>query len=183
MRKTHGPWTIEKRTSLYRNAHIEVIEDSVLTPKGEKGMYGFVKINPGAAALPLDEKGFVYLVKQFRYGLGKESIEVAGGGVHKHETPLEAAKRELREELGIKAKEWKHLGFMSALTGTISHREDLFLAQELTFLETQLDDTEMIEVVKMPFMQALAMVKKSDITHGPSCVLILKANEHLRALR
>lgn len=128
----------------------------------------------------MDEKGYIYLVKQFRYALGKDSIEIPGGGSDKQEKPLAIAQRELLEELGIKAKRWMHLGFINSLTSTVVHREDLFLAQELAFYTPSPDETEELMLVKLKFTKALDMVMKSEITHGPSCVLILKANEYLR---
>src|SRR3954453_15236341 len=77
MPRKHGPWTIEDTVEKYRNSFIAVQEDRVIQPDGQPGRYSTVTIKPGVAVLPVDEDGDVYLVRQFRYALGRESVEVA----------------------------------------------------------------------------------------------------------
>jgi len=166
---------------IYQNRHITLREDRVSDRKGKEHVFAVASVNSGAAVLPMDEEGNVYLVKQFRYALGKDSIEIPGGGLDSQEKPLDIAKRELLEELGIKALQWIHLGFVNSLTSTVVHREDLFLARGLEFHTPSPDETEELTMVKMKFSEAVKLVMQSHITHGPSCVLILKTNEFLRS--
>ena len=152
-------WTTLSSELKYKNAWISVVEDKVKTSWGTEKTYGVV-----------------YLVKLYRYGVKKMGIETAGGTVDEGEDPFTAAKRELKEELGIEAKEWIPLGHLNPLTGVISHRENLFLARGFTPpKEIPVDDDEHVEMIRIPFHEALDLVMSSEITHGPSAVLILKA--------
>ena len=102
--RDHGPWKIKSTHCRFENTFLTLIEDEVIQPDGVPGAYATVTIKPGVSVLPLDTHGNVYLVSQFRYALGRESIEAVAGGLHDGELPLEAAKREAREELGITAR-------------------------------------------------------------------------------
>lgn len=175
MVQKHGPWTIQDKTQKYQNSFIDVCEDQVLQPSGQPGIYATVTMKPGVAVLPIDSDSFVYLTQQFRYAIGKESIEVVSGAVDENEPPLEAAQREVREELGVEADEWIDLGVVDLDTSIVLCPTHLFLAKRLTFSETEREETETIETVKISFDLAVEMVMASVITHGPSCVLILKA--------
>lgn len=175
MEQKHGPWTIQETSHKYDNQFINVREDHVVQPDGQAGMYATVKIKPGVAILPLDNNGIVYLVQQFRYALGKESIEVVCGSIDEDESPLDAAIRELLEELGIQAEEWIDLGVMDIDTSIVNCPAHLFLVKQLTFTKTKREGTETIKPVKVPLNVAGQMVMDSAITHSISCVLILKA--------
>ena len=175
MPRQHGPWTIRESHQVYRNPFIEVVEDRVIRPDGQPGIYGTVTMTPGVAILPVDEEGVVYLTREFRYAIGRESLEVAGGGIDAGESPLEAAGREAREELGVEASEWIDLGRIDPFTAVVRSPAHLYLARGLTFTRTEPEGTEAIEVVKVPFDEAVRLVMGGTITHGPSCVLILKA--------
>ncbi|HEY9300420.1 MAG TPA: NUDIX hydrolase, partial [Phormidium sp.] len=144
-------------------------------PDGKPGTYSTVTMKSGVAILPIDRDGNVHLVRQFRYALGKESIEVVCGALEEDEPPLEAAKREIEEELGIKAEEWIALGAIDLDTSIVNCPVHLFLAKQLTFTSTHQEGTETIKSLKTSFNQAVKMVKDSEITHAPSCILILKS--------
>jgi hypothetical protein len=108
--KNNGPWKIKKSRKIYKNPWMEVFEDEVIRPDEKDGICGIVKILDGVCILPIDDNGYVYLVDQFRYALGKNIIEVAGGSLKKGEEILNVAKKELREETGILADEFISLG-------------------------------------------------------------------------
>ena len=180
MAQQHGPWTIQETSHKYHNSFIDVSEDQVLQPNGQSGMYATVKMKPGVAILPLDNNGFVYLIQQFRYALGKESIEVTCGAIDEGEAPLEAAKRELQEELGVIADEWIDLGVLDLDTSIVDCPVHLFLAKQLSFTKTNREGTETIKTIKVALNVAGQMVIDNTITHCPSCILILKAINALR---
>lgn len=169
-----------RKSQKYENSFLSVCEDQVLQPDGQQGSYTTVTIKSGVAVLPVGSDGLVYLTRQFRYSLGKESIEVVSGAVEEQESPLESAKREVQEELGIKADEWTDLGVIDLDTSIINCPVHLFLAKHLTFTETAQEGTENIETVKVSLNTAIAMVMDSAITHSPSCVLILKAQSSIQ---
>jgi 8-oxo-dGTP pyrophosphatase MutT (NUDIX family) len=179
MVQKHGPWTIQETSQKYQNSFINVREDQVLQPDGQPGMYATVKMKPGVAILPIDSNGVVYLIRQFRYALGKESLEVVCGAVEEDEPRLEAAQREVQEELGIKAEEWNELGVFDLDTSIVHCPVYLFIAKQLTFTQTNREGTETMETIRIPFDEAVQMVMDNKITHAPSCVLILKAHNAL----
>ncbi|MDO9069044.1 MAG: NUDIX hydrolase, partial [Deltaproteobacteria bacterium] len=106
-------WQTIKRRRIYQNPWIAVREDSVRRPDGSVGRYGIVEANDAASIVAL-QKDSICLVQQYRPSWGKRVWEVPCGGIHKRETALSAAKRELLEEAGITAKEWKRLGIIES---------------------------------------------------------------------
>jgi ADP-ribose pyrophosphatase len=181
--KKHGPWTIKKRRRVYQGELMEVFEDEVVKPDGEEGVYSTVKLEDGASVLALDEEGFVYLVKEFRYALGREDVAVVAGAIDAGEEPFETARRELREELGIEAEEWTELGRLHHSTSQVDSSTTLFLARKLRFTEKEEDASEEIETVRMPFTEAIRKALDGQFTHASSCVLILRADDYLRKNR
>ena len=178
--KKHGPWTIRKTRRVYRSEMMEVFEDEVIKPDGEEGVYSTLRLKDGASVLALDEEGFVYLVKEFRYALGREDIAIVGGAINEGEDPIEAARRELREELGIEAKHWTELGRTHHSTSQVDSSSTMFLARGLTFTEKEEDSGEVLETVKIPFREAIEKSLNGEFTHATSCVLILRAQHHLQ---
>ena len=101
-----GSWKIKTTSFVYKNHWLEVLEHQVIRPDGKDGTYSEVDILSGSSILPVDEEGNVYLVKDYRFAIAKNSLELPRGGIDENEDPLTAAKRELKEELGIEAGEW-----------------------------------------------------------------------------
>ena len=131
--------------------------------------------------LALDETGDVYLARQFRYAAGRESLEVVAGAIDDDEQPEEAARRELREELGLEARELIALGRVDPMGSLIDSPAHLFLARQLNSTEAQPDGSEQIQTVKISLAEACRLVYANEITHGSSCVLILRAHKYLHA--
>ena len=119
MAKRKGPWTVEETAEVYRTPWVEVVEDKVIRPDGTPGLFTTVRMRPGVSVLALDEEGFVHLTSEYRYAVERESVEVVSGGIDESETPLAAARRELREERGITAREWTDLGAVDPFTSAI----------------------------------------------------------------
>jgi 8-oxo-dGTP pyrophosphatase MutT (NUDIX family) len=178
--KKHGPWTIKESRERLREKTFQVFEDEVIRPDGTDDTYATIKIKAGAEVLALDDEGFVYLVKEFRYAIGRETIEAVGGGMAEGEEPVEAARRELREELGIEAKEFIELGELYYSSSIINSPSTLFLARSLNFVEKEEDSGEVIETVKMPFTEAVERALNGDFVHGTTCVLVLRAQHYLQ---
>jgi ADP-ribose pyrophosphatase len=177
--KTNGPFVINESNVKYKNNWIEVVEDKVTRPNGQPGLFGIVNYISGVAVLPLDEEGFVYLTEEFHYALEAADIEAVSGGIDPGEEPSAAAKRELKEELGIEATEWIDLGTVNPFTTVIKSPQRMYLAKQLTFGESHQEETEDIKLVKIKFEEAVKMAMDSKITHGPSALLILKAKNYL----
>jgi len=175
-----GPWKITERTQIYKNPWMTIVEDKVIQPDGKQGIYGTADIKAGAAVIPIDEEGNIYLIDEFRYAIGKRTIKAAGGAVEKNEPPLNAAKRELQEELGLEAREWIDLGHAEPITSMINSPQYMFLARKLTKTETNHDSTEVIKTIKMPLSEAVEKVMKGEIIDAIACILILKTKEYLK---
>jgi ADP-ribose pyrophosphatase len=180
MKKKNGPWTIQDSHSIFKNDFIELINEKVVQPDGKDGEYATVRMKPGVCTLAIDDENNVYLTSQFRYALGAESLEVIAGGIEKGE-PLENAKRELKEELGIVAEEWIDLGQAETDTSIVSAPAYFFVARKLKFEKPEREGVEVMKTVKMSFDEAVENVLNGKIVHAPSCVLILKAKMKLSA--
>lgn len=166
--------------SAYKNPWIEVIEDKVIRPDGKEGIFGTITMKDGVSVIPVDDKGNVYLTKEYHYAVGRITIEAVSGGIDNGETKLQAAKRELKEETGFNAKKWTDLGTLDPFTSVIKSENHMYLAQGLTKGKAAPEGTELIRVIKMPFKESLNMVKKSEITHGATVAALLKAKEYVK---
>lgn len=181
MTRQNGPWRIEGSERKYHNNFIDVVEDRVVQPDGQPGTYATVTTRRGVAVLPVDEAGQAHLVRQFRYAAGRESLEAASGSLDEGEDDEAAARRELAEELGMQAREWADLGLVELDTSIVRGPVRLFLARGLEFGEPHREGTETVRRVSLPLVEAVEQVMDSRITHGPSCVIILKAERYLSA--
>lgn len=160
---------------VYDNPWITVFEDHVLNPGGGENQYGHVHFkNKAIAIVPLDEDGNTWLVGQDRYTLGAYFWEVPMGGAADGEEPLAAAKRELKEETGLTAEKWTKVMTLH-LSNSITDEEGIvFVAEDLSEGEPEFDETEKLEIRKMPMKDALKMVDRGEITDAVSVAAILK---------
>jgi len=175
MERKHGPWTIKSSECLHRDEFVEMWLDEVVKPDGEPGLYATMKMKPGVAVLAVDEEGFAHLVRVFRYAVGKECVEVVQGMIDEGEQAAEAARRELREELGVEAGELTDLGLVDAVTSQVFSPARLFLARGLTFGGPEREATEKLRPVRVKLEEAVRMVMDGEITQATTCALILKA--------
>ncbi|MDQ3806406.1 MAG: NUDIX hydrolase [Acidobacteriota bacterium] len=176
MEKKHGPWTIKSSERVYKDEFVEFWVDECVKPDGEPGRRATLRMLPGVAVLPADEEGFVYMIRKFRYAVGKESVEVVQGAIDEGESAEEAARRELKEELGIEAREVTDLGPVDAVTSQVFSPSRLFLARGLKFGEPDREGTEVLQPLKLKLQEAVRMVTDGEITQSTTCVLVLKAS-------
>ena len=180
MKKKKGPWVVVDSKIVYQNPWIKVYEDKVIRPDKKSGIFGVVEQKKGVSVIPVDEKGNVYLTKEYKYAIEQISIEAISGGIDENESKLQAAKRELREETGLIAKKWKYLGILNPFTSVINSSNYIYLAQNLTQLKSEQEGTETIEIVKLPLKKAINLVMKSKITHGATSVALLKIKDIIK---
>jgi len=137
--------------------------------------------HPGAAAVvAVDGNGEVTLVHQFRHAAGGFIWEIPAGTLDAGEQPLACAARELREEVGLLAGEFIHLGSILTAPGFCDERIDLFLARQLMTAEQQLDPDEVMSVSRMPLARAVDMIRSGEIQDAKTIAGLHLAAEYLK---
>lgn len=175
-----NPWKVVSSRSIYRNPWFSVREDQVIRPDGKPGTYSVVEPKIATGIVALDDNGDTWLVGQYRYPIDIYSWEIIEGGVDPGETPLEAAVRELKEEGGLVAEEIVPLGPAIYLSNCFtSERGELFLARGITTGEAQPEGTEVLQLRKMPFSEALEMARTGAISDVVSIIALERAARFL----
>ncbi|HVF58026.1 MAG TPA: NUDIX hydrolase [Pyrinomonadaceae bacterium] len=169
-----NPWRRVSSRKLYENPWISVREDAVVRPDGEPGIYGVVHFKNIAIGILAVEGEDIYLVGQYRYPLNQYSWEIPEGGCPEGEDPLDAAKRELEEETGLKAESWRRMG-EAHLSNSVSDELAIwFLATELSQGERRPEGTERLEVRRVSLREALEMSLDGQITDSLTLLAIMQ---------
>jgi 8-oxo-dGTP pyrophosphatase MutT (NUDIX family) len=170
-----GGWKTKTSTVTYENPWIKISHEEVITPKGTNGIYGLVHFkNTAIGIVPIDDEGNTWLVKQSRYTLNQYTWEIPEGGCPHGEEPLNAAKRELEEEVGLQANDWQQLMTMHLSNSVTDEFCVVFVARGLFAGKQELESTEDIEYKKLPLIDAIEMVKRGEITDGISVAALLR---------
>ena len=143
---------------------LKVHRDRVRLPDGSEALREYIR-HPGAVAIvALFEDGRVVLERQFRYPLAREFIEIPAGKLEPGEAHLATAKRELLEETGYVAAEWRRLGLVHNAIGYSDEGIEIWAARGLELREQQLAQGEFLEVFTLPLAEAQAMARDGRIT-------------------
>ena len=159
---------------IFNGRVIRVTLDKVQLEDGTTSTREVVHHHGGACVLTMDADGNVTMVRQFRYALGEELWELPAGKLEAGEDPFEAAKRELSEECGLTADTYTELGVVYPTVGYDSEKIYLWAAEGLHTVGQHLDAGEFLDVVKMPFAQALGLVMDGTIKDSKTQVALLK---------
>ncbi len=120
--------------------------------------------HPGASAIvALDDNCNIVLLTQYRHAIGGWHREIPAGCRNQSETALECAMRELREETGLSASQWDHLGSIVTIPSFCDERIELFLARQLSAVEAQLDADEILRVESVALREAFRMIRAGEI--------------------
>lgn len=158
---------------------LDVRRDTVRLPDGQPATREYI-VHPGAVLIvPMTDDGRVVVERQFRYPLNAVLIEFPAGKRDPGETPLETAKRELREETGYAATAWTHLGTVHMTVSYSTEAIELYLAQGLEQLGAALDHGEFLEIEIWTFDDVLAAADRGEISDVKT-IAALHAIERLR---
>lgn len=170
-----GGWQEKSRKEVYSNPWITVTHSEVITPSGTDGIYGLVHFhNAAVGVVAIDDEGYTWLVRQSRYPLQEFTWEIPEGGSPKGEDPLDTAKRELKEEVGLTATDWQPLMRMHLSNSVTNEEGFLFVARGITVGETALEDSEDITSIRIPLKEAIQKVLDGEITDSLSVAALLK---------
>lgn len=170
-----NPWITHTSEEKYSNPWIRITHRKVTNPSGNPGIYGVVHFkNTAIGVVPIDQDGNTWLVGQYRYTLQQYHWEIPEGGCPQGEVPLEAAKRELEEETGIRASRWIPLLEAHLSNSVTDEYCQCFLALDLTIGVAQPEETEQLEIRRLPIKEAIEMAMDGRITDAVSVMALLK---------
>lgn len=170
-----NPWKMKTDTIRYENNWIEIHHQEVITPAGTDGIYGLVHFkNLAIGIIPLDSENNTWIVGQYRYPLKRYSWEIPEGGGKIGVDPIVSAQRELLEECGIIAHSWELLLEMDLSNSATDEHALLYVARDLQFTEAEPEETEQLQVKKIPFETLYQMVKSGEVQDAMTVAAVLK---------
>jgi 8-oxo-dGDP phosphatase len=173
-----GPkWTAGEGRVVYENPWIRVSEYQATAPTGAPAQYGVVGFkNFAIGVLPIHDDGTVVLVGQERFVTGRYSWEIPEGGGRLDVDPLESAKRELAEETGLAAADWREALNLELSNSVTDERAICYLATGLTATTGEdLDPTEVIHLARRPFREALDLAVAGHMPDSLTVAMLLRA--------
>ena len=180
MSKSKNPWKTLATKEIYKNPWIRLREAQVIKPDGSKGIYGVVQVKPAVIIVAVDNQKRICLVNLFRYTPNNFSWETPSGGAESSRL-LENAKRELKEETGIRAGKWKKIGSYNSLNGICDDVCYTFLARDLIFNSKNNQHEE--GIIKMKFFslkEIFAMIAIGEFTDSQSITAITQVAVYLK---
>ncbi len=172
---TGNPWKPQSSKQLFENPWLSLYEDVVINPGGGLSHYGKINFkNLAIGIIPLDENNNTWLVGQYRYVPDCYSWEIPMGGGPLDIHPLESAKRELREETGLVARNWQELMKLHTSNSVSDERGLVYVARDLTQGETEFEEAEDLLIQKIPLDEAIKRVLSGEITDAISIAGLLK---------
>jgi ADP-ribose pyrophosphatase len=169
-------WKTQASRRIYENPWMKLREDMVEMPNGKTTIYGVIECAECVGVLPFIDDDHVVMVRQYRYVFGENHRwEMPTGGVKSDESLEEAARRELREEVGYDAAELQHVSTYFTSKSIMHEIGHLYIGRSLTQVEAIPDETEFLEVAVFPFDQVLQMVVDSEIRDSMTVITVLHA--------
>lgn len=165
--------------SIFSGRVIDLSVDKVELEDGKITTRELITHPGGVCVVPINEKGEIYMVRQFRYPFGKALLEVPAGKLEKGEDHMLCGMRELKEEIGAEAGYFRYLGCLYPTVAYDTEIIHMYLAKDLTFGSQDLDEGEFIDVITMPFEKAVEMVMNNELPDAKTQLAILKAKQVL----
>jgi ADP-ribose pyrophosphatase len=174
---------INHRTTVHQGKVFSLIRENITLENGFSTNVEFVE-HPGATAIvAMQDPGRVILLSQYRHTLRRYIWEIPAGTLDPQESVIACAKRELIEETGYSAAEWRKLGEITPAPGYSDERIHIFLASRLQPAERDLDEDELINVHPVDLAKALEMITLGEIQDGKSISGLFLAVNWLQAHR
>jgi len=169
-------------TQVFRGRLLDVRLDRVRLPDGEECQREYVRHQGAVAVIAQLDNGQLLLVRQHRYPLRRTFLELPAGKIDPGEAILDTATRELREETGYSAADWRHLGVMHPCVGYSDERIEIFLARGVRReAEQNLDSGEFMDVLSLPLEDVLAAIKCGEITDAKTITGLFWAEKAILA--
>ena len=163
------------RKNLYTTKLFTVEEIQIEMPNKKQHLYQMVNHADSVTILPVDEKGQIWFVSQYRVGANADLLELPAGVIEKDETPLTCAQREVQEEIGMAARKIQLLGSFYLAPGYCNEVNHAFIAQELFSSPLAQDEDEFLNVQLLPIEQAYQMATSGKIQDAKSLAALLLA--------
>ncbi len=161
---------------IYDGKVIRVFKDSISLPDGKIATREYNRHIGAVCVIPITDNGDVICVRQYRYAVGEMLLEIPAGKLDaKDEDPYDAVRRELREETGAVSGKITYLGKYLGSPAILDECIHMYLAEDLTFGDTDPDDDEFIETVRLPLQELVEMVMKGEIKDGKTQIAALRA--------
>jgi uncharacterized protein len=152
-----------------------VLSDRLEHGNGKPSGYAYLDVPRAVFVVPVTPEGDVALVRQYRHPVRDWTLEVPAGSVDDGESPLEAARRELAEEVGGRSGDWRHLSSFYSSSAHMSLRSDAFLARNVRLETPSHDEGEAVSVVRLPWAEAIARARRGGFAEGQTALAILLA--------
>lgn len=170
-----NPWITNSSEMVYESSWIKVTKHDVLNPAGNPATYSTVHFKGLAiGVLALDNELNTWLVGQWRYPVNEYSWEIPEGGGALDVEPVESAKRELKEETGIVAKNYKEIMRLHLSNSATDELAIVYVATGLSFENSEPEESEVLQLKKIPFNEAFNWVMEGKITDAITVAAILK---------
>ncbi|MBV5310692.1 NUDIX domain-containing protein [Chromatium okenii] len=165
---------------IHQGRVIELTLETVELPNGDQVELEIIHHPGGAAAVAIDERNHVCLLRQFRHASQGWLWELPAGRIDAGESAANTAQRELAEEAGLSASEWISLSFIHSSPGIFTEVIHLWLARDLAHLPTAHEHGEVIEITWLPLDQALAWCNDGTITDSKTLVGLYRADAFIK---
>lgn len=165
--------------TVFQGKLLHVKSDRVRLLNGHESTREYI-LHPGASMIiAMTDDKTITLIRQYRYPLNQHFIELPAGKIDLGEDPLDTAKRELREECGYIATEWRHLTTLHPGIGYSNERIELYLARGITQAGRHLDEDEFLEMLHVPVAEAMTWIRDGRITEAKAVTGLLWAEKLL----